>query len=59
MYFFTVQNFTDVWLSAAVNTTNCVLGADLIQMDGKLFTFAPDTLLDDPSRNNYEVSASL
>jgi len=48
-----------VWLSADVNTTNCVLGIDLIKMDSRLYTFVPDTLLEDPSRNNYELSASL
>lgn len=44
-----------MWLSADVNTTNCVLGVDLIKMDSRLYTFVPDTLLEDPSRNNYEL----
>ena len=48
-----------MWLSADVNKTNCVLGADLIKMDGRLYTFVPDTLLEDPSKNNFELSTSL
>ena len=50
-----------MWLSADVNTTNCDLGGDLIKMDGRLYTFVSDTLLEDPFslRNNYELSASL
>lgn len=49
-----------MWLSADVNNTNCELGGDLIKMDGRLYTFVPDTLLEDPSwRNNYELSSSL
>lgn len=42
-----------------MNTTNCVLGSDLIQIDARLYSFVPDLLLADPAGNNYQPSNTL